>query len=357
MEHFPDSSADASQRLIPAIASSPADDRIDVYTPGTQQRTERRAKRTLATTKPSLRVALTGSAVMLLLMLCHLYFAHRSSLLHIRGLGRTAIHDRKSGAALNDSWSASEGGPEQLQPLEYTYLPAVKPSGNWTCVLLHGLGDHQASDSFRLRQALLSLSPALFEPMAFIIPVADTLPVSVFAGQPRSAWFDIRNWTLLHQHEDLLHMHSNVRRLTNIIIRNKLDLSRTIIAGFSQGAVMSLLLGLTLDPPPAGLIMLSGFLPMPSHLGALFRRPGGAAARSTTRLHWLHGQQDPYFPLPLARHGFQQLRQLALFPPHNLRFSPINNLDHRWSSDELRLLVNNLRTVVHSRPSSPSIST
>ncbi|KNZ48392.1 hypothetical protein VP01_56g5 [Puccinia sorghi] len=235
--------ADPSQRLIPAIPSSPADDTFDVYMPGarwrsiTQQPTDRRATRILATTKPSLRVAMTGSAVILFLMLCLLYFAYRSSLPHVQGLARTAINDSKSGWAPNNSWSAREGWPEELQPLEYTLLPAVKPSssGNWTCVLLHGLGDHQASDSFRLRQALLSLSPALFEPMAFIIPVADSLPVSVFAGQLRPAWFDIRNWTHLHQHEDVLHMHTNVRRLIHIISRNNLDLTRTIIAGFSQG--------------------------------------------------------------------------------------------------------------------------
>ncbi|WAR55120.1 hypothetical protein PtB15_4B740 [Puccinia triticina] len=126
-------------------------------------------------------------------------------------------------------------------------------------------------------------------------------------------------------------------RLRHLLARNGVDFSRTIVAGFSQGAVMALLLGLTLDPPPAGIIMLSGYLPMPGDLGALFGRKGGE--RRGTIVHWLHGAKDGYFPLPAARRGFQQLQDLGLFAPENLAFSSMADLDHAWSAAELELLI------------------
>ncbi|POW21934.1 hypothetical protein PSHT_01854 [Puccinia striiformis] len=123
-----------------------------------------------------------------------------------------------------------------LKPLEYKILlPAVINPNNWTCIVLHGLGDYHASDSFRLREALLGLRPGLFEPMSFIIPSTDPLPVTVFGGQLWSTWFDIRNWTDIHRDKDIVHMKTNVRRLIHIIYHHHLDMNRTIIAGFSQG--------------------------------------------------------------------------------------------------------------------------
>ncbi|POV99743.1 hypothetical protein PSTT_13564, partial [Puccinia striiformis] len=269
-------------------------------------------------TQVSLRVAITSSAVILCVMLFNLYLEYQSCLLLL-------THDLKR-AALNDTINSpiDQSSPRQgwlhdrpedgtLKPLDYKILPpAANNSNNWTCILIHGLGDYHASDSFRLREALLGLRPALFEPMSFIIPSADPLPVTVFGGQLRSAWFDIRNWTDVHRDEDIVRMKTNVRRLIHIIHHHHLDMNRTIIAGFSQGAVMSLLLGLTLDPPPAGLVMLSGFLPIPSHLKELFGRPAAATAARKTILHWLHGARDPYFPLPFAQDGFKQLKDLAL---------------------------------------------
>jgi phospholipase/carboxylesterase len=52
------------------------------------------------------------------------------------------------------------------------------------------------------------------------------------------------------------------RWLDDVIAERGLDLSRTVIGGFSQGAVMSWALGLGRGRPrPAGIVALSGFLP------------------------------------------------------------------------------------------------
>ncbi|KNF00025.1 hypothetical protein PSTG_06648 [Puccinia striiformis f. sp. tritici PST-78] len=330
MNHFLHIPTDSSQQLLPGQGLSNSAE-SGTTTPSARDRTggpTNRAKDVPGLlTQVSLRVAITSSAVILCVMLFNLYLEYQSCLLLL-------THDLKR-AALNDTINSpiDQSSPRQgwlhdrpedgtLKPLDYKILPpAANNSNNWTCILIHGLGDYHASDSFRLREALLGLRPALFEPMSFIIPSADPLPVTVFGGQLRSAWFDIRNWTDVHRDEDIVRMKTNVRRLIHIIHHHHLDMNRTIIAGFSQGAVMSLLLGLTLDPPPAGLVMLSGFLPIPSHLKELFGRPAAATAARKTILHWLHGGRDPYFPLPFAQDGFKQLKDLALFPSQNLFFS------------------------------------
>ncbi|OAV93792.1 hypothetical protein PTTG_27231 [Puccinia triticina 1-1 BBBD Race 1] len=282
-------------------------------------------------TPPSLWTTLAITAAATTLLAFHVYL--ESSLLLLG-------HDLRAGPAGGPSaderaaWrTEAPAGPA----LEYEHLAALAPANNWTCVLLHGLGARHASDAYRLRTALLAARPALFAPMAFVVPAAPIRPVAVFPGAPRPAWFDIRDWADPRRDEDVPSLRLNTQRLRHLLARNGVDFSRTIVAGFSQGAVMALLLGLTLDPPPAGIIMLSGYLPMPGDLGALFGRKGGE--RRGTIVHWLHGAKDGYFPLPAARRGFQQLQDLGLFAPENLAFSSMADLDHAWSAAELELLI------------------
>jgi phospholipase/carboxylesterase len=71
---------------------------------------------------------------------------------------------------------------------------------------------------------------------------------------------------------------------------------RTVLGGFSQGAVMSLALGLAADRPrPAAIVALSGFLPrvegFPLQLEGLDRLPVAVA----------HGTLDPVIPVGLGR--------------------------------------------------------
>lgn len=74
----------------------------------------------------------------------------------------------------------------------------------------------------------------------------------------------------------------------------RVDVSRSILGGFSMGAGMALSLGFGLKrPPPAGVIALSGFMPTVEDLEYDFARP--------TRLAVTHGTSDPVIGIEWGR--------------------------------------------------------
>jgi phospholipase/carboxylesterase len=80
---------------------------------------------------------------------------------------------------------------------------------------------------------------------------------------------------------------------------------RTVVGGFSQGAVMSYALGLGSDRPrPAGILALSGFIPtVPGWAPDLERR--------LPRVAIGHGTADPIIPVDFAREARQILESAA----------------------------------------------
>ncbi|POV99165.1 hypothetical protein PSTT_13951 [Puccinia striiformis] len=182
MSHFLNIPTDSLQQLLPGQALS------NLAKSGTTTLSSRDCTGGLSNrakvvhgllTQVSLWVAITSSAVILSVMLFNLYLEYQSCLLLLtHNLKRATLNDTI--ASLLDPSSPRRGWLDNrledgtLKPRAYKILPpAVINPNNWTCIVLHGLGNHHASDSFRLREALLGLRPALFEPMSFIIPPAD----------------------------------------------------------------------------------------------------------------------------------------------------------------------------------------
>jgi phospholipase/carboxylesterase len=83
-------------------------------------------------------------------------------------------------------------------------------------------------------------------------------------------------------------------------------LGRTVIAGFSQGCVMSYALGLGLGrPTPAGIIALSGFVPTVEGFELDLARPGLFVAIG-------HGTHDPVIGVEWGRTAREQLEEAGL---------------------------------------------
>jgi phospholipase/carboxylesterase len=77
-------------------------------------------------------------------------------------------------------------------------------------------------------------------------------------------------------------------------------LDRTVLGGFSMGAVMSYAVGMGQGrPPPAGVIALSGFIPAVPDFG-IESAPG-------LRVAVAHGTHDPIIPVEFARAAREQL--------------------------------------------------
>jgi len=93
---------------------------------------------------------------------------------------------------------------------------------------------------------------------------------------------------------------------------------RTIIGGFSMGAVMSYALGLSGGrPPPAGILALSGFIPTVEGFEPHF------ADRSTLPVALTHGSEDPIISVDFARRDRKTIEDAGL--PLLYRESPMGH--------------------------------
>lgn len=153
-------------------------------------------------------------------------------------------------------------------------------------VLLHGRG----TDEHDLVPLLDALDPA--RRLAGVTPRAPLrLP-----GQPGAHWYVVRRVGFPDE-ETFGPSYARLSAWLDALPEALgVPWSRTVLGGFSQGAAMSLALGLGPDrPAPAGIIALSGFLPrVPGFEPVLEGREGYPVAIG-------HGSGDPVIPVAFAR--------------------------------------------------------
>lgn len=99
----------------------------------------------------------------------------------------------------------------------------------------------------------------------FIFPDAPLKPVSMNFGMTMPAWYDLRTLEDVNQAQDEAGMLASVEILKSLIKEETdkgIPSNRIIIGGFSQGCVVSLATVITMDRKLAGVIGLSGYLPI-----------------------------------------------------------------------------------------------
>jgi phospholipase/carboxylesterase len=103
-------------------------------------------------------------------------------------------------------------------------------------------------------------------------------------------------------------------------------IERTVVGGFSQGSVMSYALGLGSGrPSPAGIIALSGFVPIVEGFELDLERPGLRVAIG-------HGTQDPVIGVEWGRRAREQLEAAGLDVTY--RESPMgHSIDPRFLAE------------------------
>ncbi|MEL4257469.1 alpha/beta hydrolase-fold protein [Shewanella xiamenensis] len=168
----------------------------------------------------------------------------------------------------------------------------IEPQVEATAVVvwLHGLGDSGAG--------FAPVVPALGLPadhsIRFIFPHAPEQAVTINGGYIMRAWYDIKSMDL-HDRADMqgvMASELSVQTLIDEQIAAGIPSERIVLAGFSQGGVMSLFTGLRYPQKLAGIMALSCYLPtgdvLPSQL---------SVANADTPILQQHGEQDDVIPL------------------------------------------------------------
>ena len=189
-----------------------------------------------------------------------------------------------------------------------TLLPRIElesaPNPTAAVIWLHGLG----ADGNDFAPLAPQLNLAGCQPIRFIFPHAPSMPVSINNGYVMPAWYDIKGADLVRM-EDAAGIHTSALAIEALIaneVARGIPASHIVLAGFSQGCAMALHTGLRHGEKLAGIMALSGYLPLAGTLAA-----ERSMANAATPIFMAHGTQDPVVPLARAEASRDALRGLG----------------------------------------------
>jgi phospholipase/carboxylesterase len=178
------------------------------------------------------------------------------------------------------------------------------PSPVATVVVLHGLGA-DGKDFVPLTQ---ELDLKAVGPVRFVFPHAPVIPVTINNGYRMRAWYDILGQDLVRL-EDEAGLRSSLASVEALLARQQergISADRMVLAGFSQGCAMALLTGLRHRERLAGIVGMSGYLPL-----AATTATERSDANAMTPIFMAHGQQDPVVDIERGRTSREMLRALG----------------------------------------------
>ena len=189
-----------------------------------------------------------------------------------------------------------------------TLLPRVEmesaPNPTAAVIWMHGLG----ADGNDFAPLAPQLDLAGCQPIRFIFPHAPSIPVSINNGYVMPAWYDILSADLVRR-EDPAGIHTSAVAIEALIaneVARGIQPANIVLAGFSQGCAMALHTGLRHSEKLAGIMALSGYLPLADSVAAE-RSP----ANANTPIFMGHGTQDPVVQLPRAEASRDALKALG----------------------------------------------
>ena len=162
-----------------------------------------------------------------------------------------------------------------------------------TLILLHGLG----ADGNDFVPFVEEIDLSSLGPVRWVFPHAPTMPVTINGGYVMRAWYDILGANM-SQREDETGLRRSMGEVQAIIDAERargIPANRIVLAGFSQGCAMTLLAGLRSPERLAGLVGMSGYLPLAAALPAE-RHP----ANADVPIFLAHGRADPVVPFDRA---------------------------------------------------------
>ena len=171
-----------------------------------------------------------------------------------------------------------------------TLLPRIElesaPNPVAAVIWLHGLGADGNDFAGLVPELDLDDCP----PIRFVFPHAPSIPVTLNGGYIMPAWYDILGANLVDQ-QDAAGIQKSEEAVVALIenqVARGIPFDRIVLAGFSQGCAMALHTGLRLPHRLAGIMALSGYLPLADRFAAERMQ-----ANANTPVFMAHGTQDP----------------------------------------------------------------
>ena len=162
-------------------------------------------------------------------------------------------------------------------------------SATGTVIWLHGLGA-DATD-FEPLVPMLGLSA----PIRFVFPNAPVRPVTINNGMEMRAWYDIDPRAPLAGEADIRESAGQIEDLIERERERGVPPARVVLAGFSQGGVIALHLGLRHPERLAGIMALSTYVHDHEHLTDEI-----SFASVDVPIFMAHGLADPMIPVTRA---------------------------------------------------------
>jgi phospholipase/carboxylesterase len=179
----------------------------------------------------------------------------------------------------------------QLEAIEIETSASPGASIIW----MHGLG----ADGHDFVDIVPQLSLPSRPGVRFVFPHAPMRPVTINGGYVMRAWYDILGLDMHERREDEEGLRESQRLVEALIEREKergIAANRIVLAGFSQGCAMTLMTGLRHRERLAGLVGLSGYLPLAATTDAERHD-----ANRDVPIFLAHGSGDPVIPIARGR--------------------------------------------------------
>ena len=219
-------------------------------------------------------------------------------------------------------------------------LPCIEletaPNPTAAVIWLHGLGADGNDFVPIIPELKLSGCPGI----RFIFPSAPSMPVTVNGGYVMPAWYDIIGRNLTDQ-EDAAGIQKSAKSIVELIEKEAsrgIAYDKIVLAGFSQGCAMALHIGLRFPHKLAGIIALSGYLPL-----AMTANLEKHATNSDTSIFMAHGTYDPVVVLDRAQASHAALEKMGYSVDWN-EYPMEHSVNHEELMDISRFLHQVLET-------------
>ncbi len=170
----------------------------------------------------------------------------------------------------------------------------------YSIIWLHGLGADGHDFEDITQELHLNAAPQC----RFIFPNAPIQPVTVNGGMEMRAWYDILAMQL-EREVDINGIYQSAKLIEQLIEReqnNGIAAENILLAGFSQGGVIALHVGLRYPQQLAGIIALSSYLPTLVQLNN-----EASSANKNTPIFMAHGILDSVVAIESGKAVFDTL--------------------------------------------------